>query len=375
MSSPLPLDPCTRPDLRHLRRLTDAFGIYQHTERDVPHRAFGYALDDVARALIIVVRAAARDWPSSVEASGVVDAASLQDLAERYLRFLAFCQMDDGRFHNFVSVERSFADVVVSEDAHGRAIWALGVTAASAVWSPARAEAGHLLRKGLEHAEDVSALRAQAFTVLGLLAVLSGEDPLKIRSLVGHLLERLCHAYEDAASEDWPWFEEVVRYSNGVLPYALLAANRESIRTFLPSSLTARARAIGLRSLDFLLTFTVNGVPTPVGNSGWYPRGGQRALYDQQCVDVAAVVVASAEAFAVTGDSRYREAALTWWRWFFGSNIRQQSLYRVESGAVRDGLHAVGVSENQGAESVVAFLLAHLALAEVTCGKSAGTLP
>ena len=44
------------PIFRHLRRLTDAGGLYEHAEGVTPRREHGYCLDDVARALMVVCR-------------------------------------------------------------------------------------------------------------------------------------------------------------------------------------------------------------------------------------------------------------------------------------------------------------------------------
>lgn len=363
-SSVRPLDPCQPPDLRHLRRLTDEFGILQHTLRERPLPEFGYALDDVARALLVVGETERLFSPSRGN-----DGTALRELANLYLEFIAHCQLPDGRFHNFVAIDRAFLDAVGSQDAYGRTIWALGVTAARSVHTDLQLRAATLLQSALPHVGDLSALRSQAFALLGLCAVLTSKDPFAVAGFVERLLSRLLHVFDDVATDAWPWFEESLRYSNAALPYALLTAARhpDVVQRFPP--LAERARSVGLRSLDFLLQELANdGVPALVGNRGWYVRGGERPLYDQQGVDAAAMVVACAEAFRVTGDARYRGAATTWWGWFFGRNTQSRSLYRPEDGVVFDGIHPDGINENRGAESILVFLIAHLALAEL-CEK------
>ena len=74
------------PIFRHLRRLTDAGGLYEHAEGVTPRREHGYCLDDVARALMVVCREE--------------HAAELDDLREQYLSFVLAAQEPDGRFHN-----------------------------------------------------------------------------------------------------------------------------------------------------------------------------------------------------------------------------------------------------------------------------------
>lgn len=383
-----PFDRCAPPDLRHLRRLTNGFGILQHTRMAVPAEEFGYAIDDVARALMVVTETA-RLFPESRVESPASDPAfvetsresgdlrTLAGLADLYLRFIEHCQLPGGRFHNFVAADQSFRDHEGSLDSYGRTVWALGVVIRNSSLVPhlsSLAErAAVLLRAALPHFHDLPYLRSKAFTLLGLLAVLEAKGARlltpdsRLVDASAHLVDDLLHAYADAATPDWPWFEDALRYSNGALPYALLAAASNSELRTRNSELAGRARDVGVRSLDFLLEkLPWDGVPAPVGNQ-WWPKGGERALYDQQCVDAAAMVLATAEAFLITKEAKYRDAALTWWRWFFGHNTQKQALYRPEDGAIYDGLTPQGVNENRGAESVLAFLLAHLKLKEVLC--------
>lgn len=362
-----PLDPCQPPDLRYLRRLTDEFGVFQHTLRERPLPEFGYAIDDVARALIVAVETE-RLFPSAEQES-----PSRKELADRYLRFMAVCQLPDGRFHNGVAADRTFQDGVGSQDAYGRSVWALGVSSARGGNAEMRAQARVLLTKALPHAGDVSYLRSRAFTLLGLLAVLTSDDPLSVFAPAEQLLSQLLHAFHDTATESWTWFEEALWYSNGALPYAVLSAARHPVIAERAPNVAEDARTVGTRSLDFLLRELVQeGVASPVGNRGWYARGGTRPLYDQQAVDVAAMVVAAAEAFKLTAEPRYREAAETWWGWFFGANTQHRPLYRPEDGSVYDGLNPEGVNENRGAESILALLLAHLSFAELCDTRGSG---
>ncbi len=378
MTSPRSLDPCALPDLRHLQRLTDEFGIFQHTAEDRPRLEFGYAIDDVARALIVVTETT-RLFPDddTIVARSEERVRSLRALADLYLRFIEFCQRPDGRFHNFVAHDRTFQDVEGSLDSYGRTLWSLGV-----VWRSGSTElrdrAGSMLRSALSHVHTLPFVRSKAFTLLGLLSVLTTDDPLGVSAHVLHVTKDLLHAYADAASDDWPWFEDTLRYSNGALPYALLrVAKHAEVRRVNGKDIAESAREIGLRTLDFLLRVcTLDGVPAPIGNQGWYRAGGERARYDQQGVDAAAMVLAATQAWAVTKEPRYRAAAESWWGWFFGNNARQQSLYRANDGAVYDGLMEEGINRNRGAESVVSFLIAHLTLADAFCAerRTAGSL-
>lgn len=363
-----PLDPCSPPDLRHLLGLTDASGVFQHTERGKPRIEFGYAIDDVARALIVVLETL-RLFPASSQPAP----PELLRLARLYLRFIERCQQPDGRFHNFLSHQGEFQDDTGSPDSYGRTLWALGVTIANG-WNlpdvaPLGTRAARLFVQALPQVHALPYLRSKAFSILGLAAVLRSDDPFRVEGHLRHLVRDLVHAFGDAATDDWPWFEDTLRYSNGGIVFALLSAAEHGTLRTLDDDLSEQARSVGTHALDFLLReLVVDDFPAPIGNRGWYRRGGERALYDQQCLDAAAMAAACARAWTLTKQPRYRDAARTWWSWFFGNNTQHRSLYRADDGGVYDGLTPEGVNEDQGAESVVTFLLAHLILADALCG-------
>ncbi len=58
----------------------------------------------------------------------------------------------------------------------------------------------------------------------------------------------------------------------------------------------------GLRTLDFYESVVLEaGVFVPIGNDGWYARGGPRARFGQQPLEAAAMVDACLEAYGLTG--------------------------------------------------------------------------
>ena len=59
----------------------------------------------------------------------------------------------------------------------------------------------------------------------------------------------------------------------------------------------------------------------------------------------------------MTGDDRWITEARRCFDWFLGRNDLGATLYNYETGGCRDGLHADGVNENEGAESTLAWLL------------------
>ncbi len=308
----------------HLRRLTDHFGILQFSRGKQPDRASGYTADDNARALVV----AARTGQAS--------------LAATYLEFLARSLRSDGWFHNVWVSDRIRAVYWPSEDCQGRCLWALGEVMASSLPDPLRRAAEDLFNRALPTVRALRTCRGRANALLGLVAAGAWDAAEE----VGQALYRQLRITPDA----WPWPEPVLTYELARVPLGLLRA-----------ALLHEAWAeVALRTLDFLLEVMIeDGVVVPVGNRGWYPRGGRKARWDQQPVDPGALVEACVEAERWTQDPRYRDAADRAWRWFFGENLLGVSLVD-EEGACRDGLGPDGPNENRGAEACLAYLLAAL---------------
>ncbi len=102
------------------------------------------------------------------------------------------------------------------------------------------------------------------------------------------------------------------------------------------------------------------GIFVPIGNNGWYVRGGRRSRYAQQPLEAAALVDMALAAEAATGEKRYRRLAECGLEWFYGRNSRDAVL--ASSGGCCDGLEEVGVNRNMGAESTLAYLSSAFAL-------------
>jgi hypothetical protein len=337
-------------DLRHLRRLTDDAGLLQHAAYSVPMRSHGYCADDVARGLIVAVRA--RDWIKEKP-------EGLGGLLTTYLSFLedAF-DARKRRFRNFMSYERQWLEEVPSEDAHGRALWGLGIAAATLSEPGQSALSARLFKGGLATVLGFDGLRAQAFTLLGLDAYLRrfGGDS-EARRIREQLAEQLLDAFAPT-TDDWPWPEELVTYASGKLPHALLVAGH----TLGRPEMVAR----GLAVLDFLMgqQRATEGHFSPIGQDGWLRRGGRRARFDQQPIEAHAMIEAWLAAWEVTGEERcYHEARLCF-DWFLGRNDLQVPLFDSATGGCSDALTSVGRNQNEGAESTVAWLLSVIAMQE-----------
>ena len=336
-------------NLNHLRDMTDDTGMLQHAKFTVPNRVHGYCVDDNARALIAVTRASDLNRNDR----------SLIELSLIYLSFLddAF-DIEKGRFRNFMSYERKWLETIGSEDSHGRALWALGITAGWGQNSGQVALATKLFHDALPVLEGFSHSRAIAFSILGIQAYLRRNDnDRQVHNLLESLGNRLLQGFRNFATKDWPWHEAALTYDNGRLPEALIACGRVTGDNDMVS--------YGLEVLAWLRDLQVDpsdGWFAPVGNDGWFPKSGSKAQYDQQPLEAAAMIGASLEAYECTQREEWIHLASTCFNWYLGKNDQQMQLYDYANGGCRDGLTRHGVNENQGAESTLSYLSSLLAI-------------
>jgi len=337
-------------DLRHLRILTDGTGVLQNSLYATPARSGGYSIDDNARALIVV----GLHWEQSRDETVV-------PLMQTYLSFLAHAlEEPSGRFRSLMNYDRTWSDVIGSEDSHARALWGLGMGVALCPHESAIALAAQLFRRGLPAVETFTSPRAWAFTILGTHAYLRrfGGDS-DVRRCRAQVSEKLFRHFTDHMSDSWPWCEDVVTYANAALPHALLMSGKWMQRGDMID--------VGKRALRWLLDVQTNeaGMLSIVGTDGWFRRGGARARHDQQPVEAHALVDACIEAYHVTREESWLREARRAFLWFLGDNDLRTPLYDFTTGGCRDGLHADRVNENQGAESTLSWLLSLLLMHEL----------
>ncbi|HYJ63060.1 MAG TPA: hypothetical protein VEV62_04915 [Parafilimonas sp.] len=82
--------------------------------------------------------------------------------------------------------------------------------------------------------------------------------------------------------------------------------------------------------------------------------------FDQQAIEVMAMVLLLEQAYRVTKDASCIELMFTSFMWFLGENELHIPLYDHETHGCCDGLQYNGINRNQGAESTLAYLIAHL---------------
>ena len=353
-----PLHPAPRATpgyLDHFARLTDDTGMLQHARYAVPDRRHGYCTDDNARALVVAI-----DEQRRRPAAPFL--RDPENLINRYLAFLNDAwHAETGRFRNFMAFDRTWLEDVGSEDSHGRALWALGHAAAYAPFDGQRRLAVELLHDAFPRVTELQSPRAWAYAMLGARPALDASDADgRVSEPAAALAHRLIDWSTSGAydpDDRWPWPETEVTYAAARVPQALLQIGTAHPRT-------EEAHAAGLRQLRWLVGLQLgpDGTVNPVGNHGWLTRGGRRAAFDQQALEIPALVAACLAAARVTDDDRWTDAAARFAAWFTGYNRLDVSLLDPESRGVYDGLHPGGLNRNQGAESVLAYAMTVLAL-------------
>ncbi|MGA8740249.1 MAG: glycosyltransferase family 4 protein [Terracidiphilus sp.] len=339
----------------HLLTMTDDTGMLQHAIFSVPNTREGYTTDDNARALVVSTRLD--------ECHGYEDKQEHINLSRRYLAFLwlAF-HPDTGRFRNFLGYDRKWLEDVGSEDSHGRALWALGSVLGHSRNAGLRGAAGRLFEAAAPAALTFSSPRAWAFSVLGMQAYLDWfPGDRAIQGSRNTLANRLLDIYERSHSKTWQWFEKSLSYSNARLSHALILAGWRSNNQ--------RMIEAGMDSLKWLVAEQHRGdreIFVPIGSSGFFVEGNEKARFDQQPVEACATVSACLEVYRLTEESQWLEEAHRVFRWFLGKNDLQVPLYDPITGGCRDGLHPDRVNENQGAESTLSFLMALLDMQAAT---------
>lgn len=328
--------------LDYVKRLTDDTGIVQHARYGIPNLKEGYCMDDNARALIMALMA--YEQYKSKEAL---------DLLPIYLSFIQYMQCEDGDFRNFLSFKRDYLDEVGTDDSFGRTLWALGYMISHSPNNSYKEFARDLFFNSLQHLDKLVHLRGYANSIIGLAHYLIAFPDDGLKNKLIKLSDKLIEAYKANKSENWYWFEGKLTYDNAILPMALLKAY-EVTDNYL-------YKEIGLESLTFLDKETLEkGYYNPIGNDGWFYKGQDKAVFDQQAIETMAAVMMYFQAYNVTKDVVFIKKMFQTYLWFLGENTLRVPLYDHETNGCCDGLTMVGLNRNQGAESTLAYFISHL---------------
>jgi hypothetical protein len=342
------IDSLPEIDTSHLIKLTDNFGVIQFAIQSNPDKDSGYTLDDNARAILVCTK----HYEKFREFKQL-------DMIKTYLNYIKYVQKKDGRLYNFVNKDKRINGEQWSEDAHGRAIWALGYLISSPnMPEDFKKDAEKIITRAVIASHDIHSPRSLAFIIQGLYFYNKIANSPKTRRYISQLADYLISLYKSASSPTWRWFEPYMTYANSKLPEALLYAYLSTgKREYLD---------IGLESLDFLLSQTFKeDLFVPVGQRGWYLKEGQKSDYDQQPIEASYMIQTLILAYKISRDEKYKQHALQTFQWFVGKNTLNQVVYDSTTGGCYDGIGEKAINLNQGAESTISYLLARLFLMDL----------
>jgi hypothetical protein len=334
-------------DLRHLRRMTSRAGLWQHARGASPNRLFGLCTDDNARALIAMVMHYA-----------LLEDQSVLPLIERYLVFLEEA-FDPATlwFRNFRSRDGDWLAASDHEDAHGRALWSLAVLLDTGQPRDYVARAEHLFNLGLNRATCFKYPRPWAFAILACdHALHAGADQSLIRGCLLIFARRLHENLRANTHGRWFWFEDRITYANACLPHALARAG-----VILDDAGMVRDAMTALRWL-IQKQIKGDGVLTFVGNEGWMTQSGHRASFDQQPIEAMCLVQAASAVAEIENAAEWQGIVGRCHAWFLGGNDLGLPMIDPATGGCFDGLTPSGVNINQGAESLVGWLVTDLTM-------------
>ncbi|QEC44330.1 hypothetical protein EV199_1665 [Pseudobacter ginsenosidimutans] len=345
-SNTIPFRSDQMPDLnfKHIVNLTDLTGIIQHALFSMPNRKEGYCIDDNARALFFTVLACKFNRKDEIA----------QSLLPVYLGFIHFMQSDDGYFCNFLTYAKEITEHRGSEDSFGRTMMALGFLINEGPSHFAVKTGQEIFAKAYPHVSSLVSIRGMANSIIGICQYIKYHYPDDRKTeMVVTLSDKMIAMYKASKRPGWSWFEPVLTYDNAMLPLALLNAYE--------ITQDEEYLTIGLEAMAFLESKVfVDDKCRPVGNRGWYERGGKPAQFDQQGIDVMAMVLLYQQAFRITRDDQYLQRMQQAYQWFIGENDLGLSLYDTSTGGCADGLQEDAVNLNQGAESTLAYWISHM---------------
>ena len=212
--------------------------------------------------------------------------------------------------------------------------------------------AAELFEQALPLAAEFTSPRAWALTLIGINEYLRRFSGDRRANLIREsLTAKLMQCYADTATDEWQWFEEVISYANAKLAHAMILSGR--------CMNNGAMLELGLTTLRWLTKIQTSdaGSFRPIGSNGFFPRGKERAIFDQQPIEAQVTISACIEAYQATGDLGWVAEARRAFEWFLGRNDLGLAVYDPGTGGCRDGLHMDRLSQNQGAESTLAFLL------------------
>jgi hypothetical protein len=211
-----------------------------------------------------------------------------------------------------------------------------------------------MIEKALPNCLKLVPLRSIAYAIIGLGYL----DSEKSRGYISNMAVKLAKEYDHHSDGDWHWFEDSMTYCNATLPWAMFIAYRVTKEN--------RYQDIGFQSFKFLESKTFQKAYfQPIGCNGWLDKGKDSAQFDEQPVEACEMTLTFLEAYAISMDKEFLIKAKTCLSWYRGNNSQNLCLIDPETGGCYDGIEPGGLNLNQGAESVVSFWIAYLAIKKI----------
>lgn len=330
-------------NLNHLITLTDNTGILQHATYSIPNRNEGYCTDDNIRALLVAVLN-----------KQLFNNDSVMILINIYLSYVLHAYNDkSGLFRNFMNYDRTWHEESGSEECNGRVLFTLGYMIKNPPNDSILAIVKNLFDKAINNVWDFTSPRSFAYIIMGCLYYLrrfSGAS--EVNKISREFAARLSDLYIKSKDENWKWFEKYATYNNARLSQALLMSGR-----FFENELHKKQ---GLESLEWLYNIQLDkskNIISLIGNRDWLIKGKSKSKYDQQPIEIPALIDACFQAFEITNNREWISRIGLLFSWFLGNNDRQELMYDYYTGGCHDGLTSSGINSNQGAESTLSWLL------------------
>jgi hypothetical protein len=335
-----------------MERLTDYTGIIQHANGCVADYKTGYCLDDNARALMVCLVAYKRSGEERYF-----------NLIHKYLAYMLYMQNKNGSFKNYLNYLRNTVEEESSDDAFGRAVWSLGLLIRLAPCDSMFQVALEMFFNTSKQFDKLRYARGFANCIFGLYHyVRRFPDQEKYIRIISDMADHLVEMFNTQSNADWHWFEPSITYDNGLLPASMFIAY---LYTEKPVYLE-----IAEKSMQFLeKNCLVHGQLTLVGNKNWWLSNHPMSEFAQQPVDAMAMIVMYDCAYRATKNQETIKKLEICLQWFFGLNDLNLPLYDEQTHGCNDGLEDLDVNRNQGAESIIAYLLSWL-MAEPYLDKS-----
>jgi len=315
-----------KKQIDYLIKLTDNVGVIEHSIFDKPNYLDGYCVDDNARALQVCLRFRKKYL-------------ILENVLPVYFNFLKSAVKTDRLYADMNSDGSWQEKFEINGEHYGRTLAVLGEA------DVAEFDQVYLLLTK----QAPSHIRVASQVILGL----QYRQPENVRFWADIIIGQ----YLKEKNDSWKWFESVLSYDLGRIPLALLTAYQ----------ITGDSKYfdVAFESLDFLIKMTFdekNNYFVFPGNKGWFTKSGLRIIFDQQPIEAGSATEVYSLAFQITKNKKYRDLALKAFAWYSGNNIIKANMIDPQTGGIYDGFSDKEVNKNQGAESVLSYLLAYSSL-------------